>query len=94
MLNPEVEPIVSSIAVDSSSLAAVSYSSTECWLEVCFRDGQVYRYFGVPPQCYRELLEAESKGAYFNRRIRNRFAFQRVATDNPVAEGPMLAKSK
>lgn len=75
---------MSQIAVESSTLASVSYSPDRRWLELRFRNGRVYRYFEVPLQCYRALLEADSKGAYFNRSIRNRFPFQHVpAVDCP-----------
>ena len=33
----------------------------------------------VPPTVFRALLSAQSKGAYFNRSIRNRFRYQRLA---------------
>lgn len=77
---------MSPIAVRSSTLASISYSPDRCWLELRFRNGRVYRYFDVPLQCYRELLQADSKGAYFNRSIRNHFPFQYLpAVDRPSA---------
>ena len=38
----------------------------------------IYRYFSIPQQTFEELLRAESKGGYFNARIRNRFAYAKV----------------
>lgn len=62
--------------VASSLLASVAYWPHQT-LELEFRSGVVYRYFTVPPVVVAELLAADSKGAYFNRRIRNRFPHQR-----------------
>ena len=71
-------------AVESKTLATVVYNAAGqvLWLE--FRSHVVYCYFGVPAAVHHALLEADSKGAYFNRYIRDRFPYQRVATDRPV----------
>jgi len=66
-------------AVESTTLAAISYAAQQSLLEVEFRDGTGYRFFGVPARCFQELLTSDSKGRYFNSEIRNRFRFQRVA---------------
>jgi len=34
----------------------------------------------VPAKTYQELLWAESKGAYFNHHIRNRFPYTQIRT--------------
>jgi len=67
-----------STAVESSVLTSVAYYGTDQTLQLQFRTGAVYRYFAVPPTVFRALLTAESKGAYFNRSIRNRFRYQRL----------------
>jgi hypothetical protein len=64
----------------SATLASVLYHPLQRRLEVEFRSGQRYLYFQVPPQSYQSLLQADSKGSYFNRNIRNRFPFQNLAT--------------
>jgi lysyl-tRNA synthetase class 2 len=48
-------------------------------LEVEFRSGEIYRYGGVPPHSYSDLLAAPSKGGYFNSSIRNRFPFKELS---------------
>jgi hypothetical protein len=53
--------------------------SIEAILELEFRSGAIYRYFAVPPAVVEGLIAAESKGAYFNRHIRNHFRYQRLA---------------
>jgi lysyl-tRNA synthetase, class II len=64
--------------LDSSLLKAAAYASDET-LELEFRTGAVYRYFSVPCTVFENLITATSKGAYFNRTIRNSFRHQRVA---------------
>jgi KTSC domain len=64
--------------LDSTTLAAASYLSAQCLLELEFRNGAVYRYTDVPACVYQALLEADSKGTFFNHHIRNRFPYQQV----------------
>ncbi len=64
------------VPVESSVLASVHYLPALRQLEVEFHSGLLYQYFDVPQHTYTELLEAESKGSYFNVNIRNRFSFK------------------
>lgn len=66
------------LAVESTTLAALSYVTDGAFLELVFCDGAVYRFFDVPPECFDQLVASDSKGAYFNQNIRNRFRFQRL----------------
>lgn len=63
--------------VASSLLCSVQYQRDHT-LELVFRSGVAYRYFTVPAVVVEALLAATSKGAYFNRHIRNRFPYQRL----------------
>ncbi len=65
------------MTVDSSLIRRVSYG-TDATLTVHFHSGAVYRYFTVPRTILEAFLGASSKGAYFNRHIRERFPHQRV----------------
>ena len=66
------------VHLHSSSLGAAAYQGQFALLELEFRSGSVYHYFGVPAQAYEEFLRAESKGGYFNFHIRNRFACTKI----------------
>ena len=66
------------VPVLSSTLSSVSYFPDQALLEIEFHAGEIYRYFGVSPRTYNDLLEAESKGRYFNSKIRNRFPYQQI----------------
>jgi len=64
--------------LESSVLSSAAYFTNQT-LQLQFRRGAVYRYFAVPPAVFQGLIAAESKGAYFNRHLRDRFHFQRLA---------------
>jgi hypothetical protein len=64
-----MSPMPGRILVNSTAIAAVAYSP-EVALDVEFTSGATYRYFAVPAQLFHEFLAAESKGVFFNRRIR------------------------
>lgn len=64
------------LAIKSTTLTSLAYSSERSLLELEFRSGAVYLFFGVPAFCFQQLLASDSKGAYFNRNIRNCFRYQ------------------
>ena len=64
--------------LDSSSLAAAGYDAGQHQLDIAFRHGGLYRYFGVPRRTYRALLQAESKGLFFTGRIRGHYRFEKL----------------
>jgi hypothetical protein len=70
---------VSRVPLESTTLASVDYDPALRRLEVQFRSGERYLYFQVPPQTYQQLLTAQSKGACFNRYVRNRFPYQHLS---------------
>jgi hypothetical protein len=73
------------VPLDSSALASVVYLPQSRELDVEFRSGEFHRYSDVPPQTYTQLLEAESKGRYYNFNIRNRFLFRRLTCAHAVS---------
>lgn len=79
MQTADSSPREYSVAVQSSSLSKLAYDSQHAILQVEFRDGRVYQYSGVPLQTFQELLQADSKGAFFNHHIRSRFPNNRAA---------------
>lgn len=70
------------LVVESNTLATVAYDAEHGLLQIEFRDRAVYQYFEVPAKVYAALLQAPSKGSYFNRIIRGRFAYVRPSTDS------------
>jgi len=79
--------------VESTTLAFIAYDAPTQLLWLAFRTGPLYCYFGVPPAVHQDLLQAPSKGAYFNRSIRGRFNYHREAgSDRQISSliPPML----
>jgi hypothetical protein len=79
------------VSFQSRTLASALYDPVRHQLELQFCSGKRYLYFRVPPQSYAELLQADSKGAFFNRAIRNRFPFQELSA---IAAPIVLVSSK
>jgi KTSC domain len=71
--------LLAPVVMDSTTLARAAYDTSRNVLELEFRNGARYLYFAVPEAIYVCLLAASSKGAFFNRHIRNRFAFLRIS---------------
>jgi len=61
--------------VESSTLATVAYDQDRGLLQLEFRSRAVYQYFEVPAAVHEGLLDAASKGRYFNRFIRRHFLY-------------------
>ena len=62
--------------VESTTLATVGYDENLERLQLEFCSRAVYLYFGVPSAVHQALLDAPSKGRYFNQTIRGRFPYR------------------
>ena len=56
----------------------VHYDEDPAELDVTFASGKIYRYAGVPLATYVGLLEADSKGEFFNENIKDVFPYVEV----------------
>jgi hypothetical protein len=65
--------------VTSSSLRSMGYDRATQTLEIEFQGGKTYRYLGVPPDVWRGLQQAESKGQFFQSFVRDQFDAERVS---------------
>jgi hypothetical protein len=76
--------------VESTTLATVGYDENlrQLQLEFCSR---VYLYFGVPAAMCEALLDAPSKGRYFNGTIRGRYPYRQILSSNPVLQSAEVA---
>lgn len=68
------------LVVESSTFITIAYDVDRQLLQLVFRDRTLYHYFAVPSDIYQGLVDASSKGSYFNRSIRGRFVHARVGT--------------
>ena len=64
------------IPVESTSLKSIGYLENELRLEVEFTGGKVYDYFGLPLNIHTALMNAESKGAFFNDIVKAQYRFE------------------
>ncbi|MFC7400241.1 KTSC domain-containing protein [Chelatococcus sp. GCM10030263] len=62
-------------AVTSSAIDWIDYDRRKRVLTIAFRETTTYNYFDVPPDVYRAFLASDSKGRFFNFRIRDRYAY-------------------
>jgi hypothetical protein len=58
------------IPVSSSNLAAIGYEPETAVLRIQFLNGGTYLYHGVPLETYEGLLNAGSKGQYFDQFVK------------------------
>lgn len=64
--------------VESAAIRAIDYDPAARELRVRFTSGERYLYRHVPPDTYQAFVTAESKGRFFQDRIRGRFAYQKL----------------
>lgn len=65
-------------AVKSTTLTTVTYDEDRELLQLEFCSGAIYLYLSVPEVVHRALLDAPSKGRYFNRAIRRQFPYHPI----------------
>jgi KTSC domain len=58
------------IPVRSSTIEAVGYDETSLVLHVRFLSGGTYEYIGVPQTIFQQLIQAPSKGSFFDTSIK------------------------
>lgn len=62
----------------STVIRRYAWRTAERALDIEFTTGRIYRYHGVPEELVQEMRCWISKGAFFNRRIRDRFPHERL----------------
>lgn len=63
----------------SSVIRRFSYAADVRELTIEFVSGRRYIYSDMPPDEVESMRGASSKGSYFNRKIRDRYAFRELA---------------
>ncbi|MDB5680971.1 MAG: karS [Sphingomonas bacterium] len=61
----------------STVIRSFDYDATAHTLDVQFVSGRRYAYLDVPEREVEAMRRATSKGGFFNRRIRDRYRFER-----------------
>ena len=66
-------------AVSSTLIRSAGFDPASSILEIeLIEPPRVYEYFDVPWSVFDELMDAESKGTYFNEFIRDAYAYRVV----------------
>jgi hypothetical protein len=66
------------VFVDSACITSASFVAETSVLQLEFRNGLSYEYFGVPADLFSALLASPSKGSFISRFIRGKFEFRRL----------------
>ena len=77
--------------VESTTPATVGYDEAQELLQLVFCSRAVYLYYGVPAAVYEALLDASSKGRYFNGTIRRRYPYRRILGSNHILNSAEVA---
>ena len=63
------------IPVDSSFIKEVAYHDRLRVLDIRLRNGKAYTFSGVPNKVFQNFMKSKSKGEYFNRVIKKKYAY-------------------
>ena len=61
------------IEVDSTAIERIGWETG--MMDVHFKDGRSYRYYGIPESVYEEVLDADSIGRAFNIMIKDKYEY-------------------
>ena len=63
---------------ESSCFSRIGYCEDTYEMQLTFRTTGDYLYFGVPPEEWKGLVNADSKGNYFNANIKGNYDYERL----------------
>ena len=69
--NPEVVELVAE--VESSVINKIVYNEKTKELYIVFKNKHIYKYKEVPIEIIKEFISAESKGKYFNKKLKKKY---------------------
>jgi ribosomal protein L32 len=73
--------------VESNAFASVGYDAARRVLALEFKSGGVHHLVDVSPEDADKFLASDSKGSYFHKHLKGRFASEKVDAP-PLAECP------
>ena len=65
-------------SVSSSNVDVIRYLERQRQLEVLFKDGSIYAYYGPTRDVFEAFLAATSKGQFVWQQLRGKFAYKRL----------------
>ena len=63
----------------STAIRHFRYDAAKRELQVTFVTGRRYAYYDVPPEVYEAFRTVSSKGTFFNREIRDHYAYREIS---------------
>jgi hypothetical protein len=63
----------------SAAVETITYDEWSRQLDIALTTGRLYRYFDVPPDIYAALMDSDSKGRFYNERIRDAYRCERLS---------------
>lgn len=67
------------IEIESSVIASVEYFADDQVLEITFLSGNKYAYYGISKGMFENFLAAESKGTFYNVKIKGLIASSKMS---------------
>jgi hypothetical protein len=64
--------------MSSTAISHLAYDAASRALLVIFTSGRRYVYANVEPELFTAFSHAPSRGAFFNREVRDRYAYREV----------------
>ncbi len=64
--------------VSSSTIVSIGYNEESNILEIEFKSGGIYQYFGISKAIYIQLMSADSIGTFHSQHIKNTYQFVKV----------------
>ena len=61
------------VRVNSTAITAVGYDGATGRMKITFKQGRTYDFCRVPSHIHKGLMDAASKGSYFDRVIKDRY---------------------
>lgn len=73
------------VSVASTNINSIGYDAERQILEIEFRNGGVYQYFGVPKKTHQDILISGALSRYFSENIKNQYDYIKLS-DDPYRE--------
>ena len=66
-------------AANPTCIYSAGYNQNTLTFEVELQSGKVFQYYDLPQNIYDEFTQAKSKTLFYNEKIRDVYAFSRIA---------------
>jgi KTSC domain len=69
----QAQPVIPMQPVDSTAISAVGYDEASQRLRIVFIQGKAYDFCAVPKSVFKALVNAVSKGKFYNNAIKDKY---------------------